>query len=104
MNHGLGIGSSSTSSSICAPSRESLVNISIFSGAYLPPGSLYSFICLLYSWGSLSGVPIRTFLDLGIRYKEGFAFLWMSCRHVRDHLMQGIDLCSGRRVHRDRQG
>ena len=27
-----------------------------------PPGSLYSLLVLLYSWGSLSGVPIRTLL------------------------------------------
>ena len=30
-------------------------------GLYLP-GSLYSFMFLLYSWGSLIGVPIRTLL------------------------------------------
>ena len=27
-----------------------------------PPGSLYSLLVLLYSWGSLFGVPIRTLL------------------------------------------
>ena len=31
-------------------------------GTYLP-GSLYSTIFLLYSWGSLFGVPIRTLLE-----------------------------------------
>ena len=33
-------------------------------GIYLP-GSLYSFTFLLYSWGSLFGVPIRVPLSVG---------------------------------------
>ena len=39
-------------------------------GIYLP-GSLYAIIFLLYSWGSLFGVPIRVPLVLACR-NEGF--------------------------------
>ena len=54
-------------------------------GIYLPE-SLYSLVLLLYSWGSLFGVPIRTLL-VSKRSSEGHgqACVWVG---------QGLNLSS----------
>ena len=48
-----------------SPNREPQEYNRNLTGIYLP-GSSYSIIFLLHSWGSLFGVPIRNHLGLGL--------------------------------------
>ena len=61
------------------PNREPQEYSRYITGIYLP-GSLYSMIFLLYSWGSLSGVPSRVPLVLatGIMENKTETTIWGS--------------------------